>query len=155
LPADVPAEAPATPTRHATRPRRTRREAPKREVIYRHWVNALAIFLMVGSGLNIFNAHPRLYWGKTGSWPDRAAASISTMANGRGGSEGVTQLGPLHFDTTGVLGVSRVQGVLHARAWPAWITLPSVQDLADARHWHFFFAATSRPSPARCWTTCA
>ena len=29
-----------------------------------HWVNAVAIFVMLMSGLMIFNAHPRLYWGQ-------------------------------------------------------------------------------------------
>ena len=129
-----------------TRVRSLRPRKP-REVIYRHtflvrlchWINALAIFLMVGSGLNIFNAHPRLYWGKTGSWPDASAASISAVMR-QGRAVGVTQLGPLTLNTTGVLGVSTAQGQLHARGWPAWLTVPSFQDLADARHWHFFFA---------------
>jgi Ni,Fe-hydrogenase I cytochrome b subunit len=43
-----------------------------REVIYRHsvvvrithWINVLAISLLLMSGLQIFNAHPRLYWGQ-------------------------------------------------------------------------------------------
>ena len=42
------------------------------ETIYRHkllvrithWVNALVIFIMLLSGLQIFNAHPALYWGQ-------------------------------------------------------------------------------------------
>lgn len=32
-----------------------------------HWVNAVAIFVMLMSGLMIFNAHPRLYWGQYGA----------------------------------------------------------------------------------------
>jgi Ni,Fe-hydrogenase I cytochrome b subunit len=28
-----------------------------------HWLNALCIFVMLMSGMMIFNAHPRLYWG--------------------------------------------------------------------------------------------
>ncbi len=31
-----------------------------------HWLNALAIFILFFSGLNISNAHPWLYWGKDG-----------------------------------------------------------------------------------------
>lgn len=31
-----------------------------------HWVNALAVILLFMSGLNISNAHPRLYWGQAG-----------------------------------------------------------------------------------------
>ena len=37
-----------------------------------HWVNAVAIFIMIGSGAMIFNAHPRLYWGKYGANFDHA-----------------------------------------------------------------------------------
>src|SRR5437879_5809902 len=32
-----------------------------------HWVNALTVFVMLMSGLMIFNAHPRLYWGQYGA----------------------------------------------------------------------------------------
>jgi len=37
-----------------------------------HWINALAVFIMIGSGLMIFNAHPRLYWGQYGANYDHA-----------------------------------------------------------------------------------
>ncbi|GAA3255701.1 hypothetical protein GCM10020258_14350 [Sphingomonas yabuuchiae] len=30
-----------------------------------HWVNAVAVLILLGSGLGISNAHPRLYWGVT------------------------------------------------------------------------------------------
>lgn len=32
-----------------------------------HWLNALTIFIMIGSGLGILNAHPHLYWGQYGA----------------------------------------------------------------------------------------
>lgn len=32
-----------------------------------HWLNALTVFIMLMSGLMIFNAHPRLYWGQYGA----------------------------------------------------------------------------------------
>lgn len=32
-----------------------------------HWINAVAIFVLIGSGLGISNAHPRLYWGQYGA----------------------------------------------------------------------------------------
>ncbi|HWK36845.1 cytochrome b/b6 domain-containing protein [Sphingomonas sp.] len=32
-----------------------------------HWVNAVAVFVLLGSGLMIFNAHPHLYWGQYGA----------------------------------------------------------------------------------------
>jgi thiosulfate reductase cytochrome b subunit len=118
-----------------------------REKIYRHtflvrlthWINALTIFLMIGSGLNIFNAHPRLFWGETGSELDHPFLSIGSESTPHG-MRGVTTIGSLHFDTTGFLGWSKAGDDWAGRAWPSWITVPSYQDLADARHWHFFFA---------------
>ena len=32
-----------------------------------HWLNALCLYLLFTSGLGIFNAHPRLYWGEYGA----------------------------------------------------------------------------------------
>lgn len=32
-----------------------------------HWINAVSIFILIGSGLGISNAHPRLYWGSYGA----------------------------------------------------------------------------------------
>ncbi len=123
-------------------------KGPPREVIYRHtflvrlthWLNALAIFIMIGSGLNIFNAHPHLYWGMWGSDVD-GHPFFSIDATGSGNAiRGVTTIGPLHIDTTGFLGWSKTMGAYAARGWPSWLTIPGNQDLADARHWHFFFA---------------
>lgn len=41
-----------------------------------HWVNAVAIFVLIGSGLGISNAHPRLYWGRFGANFDHAWAQL-------------------------------------------------------------------------------
>lgn len=41
-----------------------------------HWVNAVAIFVLIGSGLGISNAHPRLYWGNYGANFDAAWAVL-------------------------------------------------------------------------------
>ncbi len=108
-----------------------------------HWINALAILFLLGSGLNIFNAQPNLYWGRYGSNanpPDHAFFSIGAF-NTPDGPRGMTQIGSWQFDTTGVLGWSKVSGEYTARGWPSGITIPSFQDLADVRHWHFLFAA--------------
>lgn len=32
-----------------------------------HWTNAVIVFVMIGSGLMILNAHPQLYWGQYGA----------------------------------------------------------------------------------------
>jgi thiosulfate reductase cytochrome b subunit len=119
----------------------------RREVIYRHtllvrlthWLNALTIFIMIGSGLNIFNAHPHLYWGQKGSELDHPFLSIGAILT-PAGPRGITTLGAARFDTTGFLGVASDHGHLLLKAWPSWLTLPGFQDLADARHWHFLFA---------------
>ena len=37
-----------------------------------HWINAVAVFVLIASGLMIFNAHPRLYWGHYGANFDHA-----------------------------------------------------------------------------------
>lgn len=86
-------------------------------VIYRHrvatrilhWLNALCVFVVLMSGLQIFNAHPRLYWGEYGANTDTAFIQLGQHAPG-------------------------------AKAFPPWATLPSWQDLAGGRRWHFFFA---------------
>jgi thiosulfate reductase cytochrome b subunit len=104
-----------------------------------HWINALCILFLLGSGLNIFNAHPRLYWGQYGADADGPFFSIEVLDRD-GGTYGVTTVGPWHFDTTGFLGWSKDHGDHVARGWPDWLTIQSFQDLADARHWHFLFA---------------
>jgi thiosulfate reductase cytochrome b subunit len=85
-------------------------------VIYRHsiatrvlhWLNALCVFIVLMSGLQILNAHPRLYWGQYGA----------------------------NMDVPFIV-IHRAPG---ANALPHWATIPSWYDLADGRHWHFFFA---------------
>lgn len=32
-----------------------------------HWINAVTLYVLFASGLGIFNAHPRLYWGQYGA----------------------------------------------------------------------------------------
>ena len=77
-----------------------------------HWTNVVAVTVMLMSGLMIFNAHPRLYWGQYGS-------------NAPGHPD------PAWLDLT---------GINHGLPFPGWITIPSTYSLADARLWHFAFA---------------
>ena len=105
-----------------------------------HWINVVCLFVMVGSGLQIFNAHPALYWGKQ-SYFNAPALLVTNVQNKDGSLRGVTRIGSHQFDTTGVLGASNMgDGKLHGRAFPWWATLPSSQSLALGREWHFFFA---------------
>jgi thiosulfate reductase cytochrome b subunit len=102
-----------------------------------HWVNAVTLLFMLGSGLMIFNAHPRLYWGQYGANFDRPWLAIAATTSG----EGVLHLGSLTIPTTGVLGVWRdPSGTVQHRAFPWWVTIPSHYDLAGARVWHLAFA---------------
>lgn len=122
---------------------------PRREVIYRHrlvvrithWINLLCVSLLLMSGLQIFNAHPRLYWGQYGADRDRAFVEMVATGNEMTGLHGVTRIAGHAFDTSGVLGASA--GSDHAqtpRGFPTWATLPSFQDLAAGRRWHFALA---------------
>jgi thiosulfate reductase cytochrome b subunit len=93
------------------------------------------------SGLNIFMAHPALYWGQYGSDRDHAAFEIGAESSGSGAPMGFVRFGDTIFDTTGALGAIRdADGDWRARAFPFWATLPSYRDLSLGRRWHFFFA---------------
>lgn len=101
-----------------------------------HWVNALALLILLMSGLMIFNAHPRLYWGQKGADADKAWLVIGAE---RGA--GYVQLGDAKINTAGILG-NYVDGDGQAkeRAFPYWATIPSNYNLSTARLWHFAFA---------------
>ncbi len=58
----------------ADRPRVIRRHGVVTRVW--HWVNAVAVLILLGSGLGISNAHPRLYWGRYGANFDPAWATL-------------------------------------------------------------------------------
>lgn len=47
-----------------------------------HWINAVTLLIMLMSGLMIFNAHPRLYWGEYGANPDPAWLDLSAVNGG-------------------------------------------------------------------------
>lgn len=105
-----------------------------------HWVNAGVLLVMLMSGLQIFNAHPALYWGVQSDFGHPLLA-FSAFQNSAGQViRGVTQIGQWQFDTTGVFGASWLDGEMVARGFPAWATLPGPQWLAMGRVWHFFFA---------------
>ena len=106
-----------------------------------HWLNALCVFLMLMSGLQIFNAHPRLYWGQYGANTDPAVMEITARESSNGQPLGVVRFGRHEIPTTGFMGISNDgAGNPSARGFPSWATIPSYQDLATGRRWHFFFA---------------
>lgn len=62
-------------------------EVVERPMIYRHrlatrlwhWINAVAVIVLLGSGLMILNAHPHLYWGEFGANFDEPWFSVSMV----------------------------------------------------------------------------
>lgn len=104
-----------------------------------HWINALCFFVLLMSGLNIFNAHPALYWGKDSDF-DRPWVAVGARQSADGALIGHTRIGSVELDTTGWLGVSGPAGSQAVRAFPSWATIPGPQWLAMARNWHLFFA---------------
>lgn len=101
-----------------------------------HWINAVCLLVLLMSGLTIFNAHPRLYWGEYGANDDPA-----WMAIGSNQTSAYLRFGDVRIPTTGVLGNwEDSQGRVQTWAFPDWATIPSTYSLADGRRWHFFFA---------------
>ena len=66
-----------------------------------HWLNVVAVVVLIMSGLNILLAHPHLYWGVRSTFADPWI-----------------NIPPI----------------------PNWLLIPQGRNLAEARHWHFFFA---------------
>ncbi|WP_110717338.1 molybdopterin-dependent oxidoreductase [Salinicola acroporae] len=121
---------------HATARRVRRHRLPVR---LWHWFNLWCLIVLLMSGLQIFNAHPALYWGSASDFSDPWLEMYAIRGAG-GEIQGQTALGPWVFDTTGVLGYSGHGDQASFRGFPAWLTLPSHQYLTMGRLWHFFFA---------------
>jgi len=105
-----------------------------------HWINVVAIAVLLMSGLQIFNAHSALYWGQSSYSGRPPVLQITAQQASDGRPIGVTRVLGHDFKTTGVLGISHADGQLTARAFPTWATIPGPQWLAMGRRWHFFFA---------------
>lgn len=88
-----------------------------------HWINAIALAALLMSGLQIFNEHPALYWGKSSYTGEPALLEVKNgFPWGRASETGKPAL--IEIDSK----------------FPSWMTIPSGQDLAMGRRWHFFFA---------------
>ena len=106
-----------------------------------HWINVIALTILLMSGLNIFSAHPALYWGKSSYTGRPPILEIESATDANNKLTGVTRIFGHEFVTTGVLGASKgSDGELMHRAFPSWLTIPDGRWLAMARQWHLFFA---------------
>lgn len=121
-------------------------KAPRRYTLtvrLSHWIWAVAFAVLVSSGLQIFNAAPYLDASDASS-PAHRVLSIDSPQDGIG----TTTIFGHTFTTSGWLGWGDDgMGGQTGRAFPGWITIPSYQDLADGRRWHFFFAWVA----VLCW----
>ncbi len=119
----------------------------KEEIVYRHsrvvrlthWINVVALLVLLMSGLQIFNAHPALYLGSKSTFAD----PVMAMQPARRGDQvyGVTSIGSWQFNTTGIFGLAKeADGSFQVRGFPWEVTLPGHRNLAMGRRWHFFFA---------------
>jgi thiosulfate reductase cytochrome b subunit len=133
---------PAPPADPAFRPRGPGEAIYRHKLVTRvtHWINVFCISLLLMSGLQIFNAHPHLYWGQYGADADKAFIELVAETGARGEAIGVTRIGPLTVKTTGLFGLSGPAAAPEARGFPSWATLPSYRDLGTGRRWHFFLA---------------
>lgn len=119
---------------------------PMKVLVYRHavitrithWINLVALTLLLMSGLQIFNAHPALYWGQKSTFAEPWVSMTAVEKDGD--MIGVTKIGALQIETTGLLGYSGKPGMGEPRGFPSWATAPGYRSLVDGRHWHFFFA---------------
>lgn len=113
-----------------------------------HWAWVVCLFFLLLSGLQIFNAHPTLYFGQQSSFPQLQAGHPGFNAawldlgaiNTPDGPRGQTTLFGHRFDSTGLFGMSGDADNPEFRGFPAWATIPSWQDLGTGRVVHFFFA---------------
>lgn len=104
-----------------------------------HWAWAIALFFLLLSGLQIFNAHPALYIGQESGFEYDNAILRMQAENTPDGPRGFTTVFGQKFDTTGLFAMSGGERPTF-RGFPAWATIPSFQDLATGRVVHFFFA---------------
>src|ERR1700761_8166234 len=112
----------------------THAEPAPKQLVPRHslllrltrWINVFCFSLLLMTGAQIFNAHPRLYWGEYGADNDHAWLSLDAL-NSPTGLRGVVRIGSLTIESTGLLGASKEDGALAPRGFPAWLTIPSWQ----------------------------
>jgi len=126
---------------------RTAPTPPRGPLVYRqklltrvtHWLWAIALFFLLLSGLQIFNAHPALYVGQESGFEYDNMVLGMYAANSDNGPVGQTRVFGRTFDTTGLFGLSGPPERPQFRGFPSWATIPSYQDLATGRVVHFFF----------------
>src|SRR5213594_738407 len=89
-----------------------------------HWINVIALTVLLMSGLNIFNAQPALYWGKSSYTTRPPIVGTTAKEDEEGEPIGITRVFGREFVTTGFLGASKgPDGEWAARGFPSWLTI--------------------------------
>lgn len=108
-----------------------------------HWLTAVAVGGLLFTGFNIFNIHPRLYWGEVGNAHTRAL--IAFESSEAGGPRPTTHPAPTVFrigthrwDVTGHLGVVLDAG--EDGLYFMIVNTPESWHFGGMRAWHFVFA---------------
>ena len=109
-----------------------------------HWLNALALIVMLMSGLMIFNAHPRLYWGEFGANPDAAWLTIGSM-------EGVAFPGWITIPSAYSLADARVWHLAFAWVLLAGVPLYLLWSLVNGHLRRDLWLTRAEIRPARIW----
>ena len=136
------------------------RQRPSRSYLYyrhrlpvrvMHWINVVALTILFMSGLQIFNAHPALYWGKSSYDGTPPVLTIGARQDGDGGLRASRAYWAHEFDTTGVLGVSqRADGQLAARGVSRWMTIPGTAVAVDGARLALLLRVDLRAQRPRC-----
>src|ERR1700734_1108113 len=83
--------------------------APHRELVYRHsvvvrcthWINLVCLTVLLMSDLQIFNAHPALYWGNLSNF-DHPILEMTSEQPQNEAPKGITTVFGHRIETTGV-----------------------------------------------------
>ena len=106
---DTTASAPPLEAATTAAPRRVYRH--RLPVRLMHWINVVCLVVLLGSGLNIFNAHPALYWGHDSSgkpWLSMRGENTTAGPIGKTRLGGITKAGDGYLRTLLVLGAKSV-----------------------------------------------
>jgi len=108
-----------------------------------HWLSAGAVGMLLFTGFNILNVHPRLYWGDVGNESTIPAAGL--LITEAGGPNPKTlpapaalKLGDRSWDVTGMLGVAQDAGA--DGMYFVLVATPDRWHFGAMRAWHFLFA---------------
>jgi thiosulfate reductase cytochrome b subunit len=108
-----------------------------------HWLSAGAVGMLLFTGFNILNVHPRLYWGDVGNESTvPAAALLSTQAGGPNPktlpAPAALKFGDHTWDVTGTLGVALDYGA--DGMYFVLVSTPDSWHFGAMRAWHFLWA---------------